>query len=96
MKEFCIFAANYLWPQTATRDEMLVMVLRLEPGQEFSEALQRDLAARNRGLPDFKRVRGYLIWDRDFPRTASLKIKRIELAEQIRGAIERATAVAAL
>jgi long-chain acyl-CoA synthetase len=96
VREFCVFAANYLWPKNATSDEMLVIVLRLEPGQEFGEALLRELAARNRRLPDFKRVRGYMVWQGDFPRTTSLKIKRIELAEQIRAASERATAVAAL
>jgi long-chain acyl-CoA synthetase len=96
VKEFCVFAANYLWPESSMTGEMLVIVLRLEPGREFNEALQRELAERNRRLPDFKRVRGYTIWDRDFPRTASLKIKRIELAEQIRASTERAAAVATL
>ena len=95
VKEFCVFAANYLWPGNSTSGEMLAIVLRLEPGHEFDQALQRELAERNRRLPDFKRVRGYLIWELDFPRTASLKIKRIELAEQIR-ASTHATAVAEL
>jgi hypothetical protein len=54
-----------------------------------------EVAERNRRLPDFKRVGGYLVWDKDFPRTASMKIKRGELAEQIRGAADR-TAVKAL
>ena len=96
VKEFCVFAANYLWPTSASSDETLVIVVRLEAGQPFNEGLQRELVARNRRLPDFKRVRGYVIWTRDFPRTASLKIKRMELAEQIRNASERATTVAAL
>jgi len=96
VKEFCVFAANYLWPGSTMTGERLVIVLRLEPGREFNEVLRRELADRNRRLPDFKRVRGYVIWDQDFPRTASLKIKRIELAEQIRASTERATAVAAL
>jgi len=34
-------------------------------------------------------VGGYLIWDKDFPRTASMKIKRNELAEQVRKSTER-------
>ncbi|MGC2323915.1 MAG: AMP-binding protein, partial [Terriglobales bacterium] len=92
VKEFCVFAANYLWKPSG---EMLVIVLRLEPGREFNDALGRDLAERNRRLPDFKRVRGYVIWEADFPRTASLKIKRLELAEQIR-ASTNAAAVAEL
>jgi long-chain acyl-CoA synthetase len=95
VKEFCVFAANYLWPQSKRR-EMLIIVLRLESGQEFNEALQRELAQRNRRLADFKRVGGYLIWDRDFPRTASMKIKRNELAEQILAATECEAAVATL
>jgi len=96
VKEFCVFAANYIWPESTMSSERLLIVLRLEPGREFDEGLRRDLAERNRQLPDFKRIRGYVIWDRDFPRTASLKIKRIELAEQIRSSTERDTAVAAL
>ena len=44
----------------------------------------KDVSERNRRLLNYKRISGYLPWDRDFPLTASLKIKRIELAEQIR------------
>jgi long-chain acyl-CoA synthetase len=83
VKEYCIFAANYLWPQKTLGREMLVLVIRLEPGQEFSEILKNDVIACNRQLPDFKQVGGYLIWGQDFPRTASMKIKRTVLAEEI-------------
>ena len=93
VKEFCVFAANYLWPESRMSSEMLVIVLRLEAGREFNEDLRRNLAERNRRLPDFKRVRGCVIWDRDFPRTASLKIKRIELAEQLRTARDRSAVI---
>ena len=62
---------------------MLVIVLRMENGQELDEGLKADLNRRNRGLPDFKRVGGYLVWDKDFPRTASMKIKRSELAVEL-------------
>jgi long-chain acyl-CoA synthetase len=93
VKEYCIFAANYLWPAQGLGNEMLVLVLRLEPNQEFSSALQEQLAACNRKLPDYKRVGGYLVWDRDFPRTASMKIKRPVLAEEIRKAADRSRVV---
>ncbi len=83
VKEHCIFAANYLWPAQGLGNETLVLVLRLEANQEFSSALQEQMAACNRKLPDFKRVGGYLLWNRDFPRTASMKIKRTVLAEEI-------------
>ena len=44
--------------------------------QEFTDALKEEIGARNRHLPDFKRVGGYVVWEKDFPRTASMKIKR--------------------
>jgi long-chain acyl-CoA synthetase len=83
VKEYCVFAANYVWPQKSLGDEMLVLVLRLEQGQQFSDALSNEISARNLRLADYKRVGGYLVWERDFPRTASMKIKREELAEGI-------------
>jgi len=52
-----------------------------------------EIAARNRRLPDFKRVSGYLIWERDFPRTASMKIKRQVLAEDIGKTVQRSAIV---
>ncbi|MFQ5926775.1 MAG: AMP-binding protein, partial [Terriglobia bacterium] len=96
VKEFCIFAANYLWPQRSLSGEQLIIVLRLESGQGFTEALRTELANRNRRLPDFKRISGYVIWDEDFPCTASLKIKRTVLAEELRQRLDRATAVVEL
>jgi long-chain acyl-CoA synthetase len=90
VKEFCIFAANYVWPAKSLGNEMLVLVLRLEPGQELNEALRQEIVARNRRLPDFKRVGGLVIWDKDFPRTAAMKIKRMVLAEEIRKNLSRA------
>ena len=82
--EFCVFAANYLWPARTMVGEQLVLVLHPETGQEITEALVKDVAERNRRLLNYKRISGYLPWDCDFPLTASLKIKRAELAEQIR------------
>jgi long-chain acyl-CoA synthetase len=48
---------------------------------------------RNRRLADFKRVGGYVIWEKDFPRTASMKIKRQPLAEEIGKTVERGAVV---
>src|SRR6202050_1030352 len=84
VKEFCVFAANYLWPTCTLVGEQLVLVLHPESAQEIDEALLQDVAERNRRLLNYKRISGYLAWDGYFPRTASLKIKRVELAEQIR------------
>jgi long-chain acyl-CoA synthetase len=94
VKEYCVFAANYVWKEKKLGREMLVLVLRLEQKQQFSESLKVDIEGRNRMLPDFKRVGGYLIWSKDFPRTASMKIKRMELAEEIGKTVDRASVVA--
>jgi long-chain acyl-CoA synthetase len=91
IKEHCIFAANFIWPQKELGKEMLVLVLHPDLNQEVTSAVLDDIAARNRRLPDFKRVGGYLVCDKDFPRTDSMKIKRNELAEQIRKSTERST-----
>jgi long-chain acyl-CoA synthetase len=93
VKEDCVFAANYLWPQKTLGNEMLVLVVRLEQGQQFDDRLREEMATRNRRLADFKRVGGYLVWEKDFPRTASLKIKRGELAAEIGAGTVRAGVV---
>src|SRR3984885_3894837 len=93
VKEYCIFAANYLWGEKTLGREMLVLVLRLEQNQESSDALKEEIATRNRRLPDFKRVSGYLIFSADFSRTASMKVKRDALAEEVRKKLDRATVV---
>jgi long-chain acyl-CoA synthetase len=90
VKEYCVFAANYLWPQKTLGNEMLLLVVRLEENQQFDDRLREEIVARNRKLADFKRVGGYLVWEKDFPRTTSLKIKRGELAEEIGAGAARA------
>ena len=89
IKEHCMFASNFIWPQKELGKEMLVLVLHPDLNQEVTSTVLDDIVARNRRLPDFKRVGGYLVSDKDFPRTASMKIKRNELAEQIRKSTER-------
>jgi long-chain acyl-CoA synthetase len=93
VKEYCVFAGNFVWPAKQLGKEMLFLVVRLEQNQEFTEALREQIAAANRRLPDFKRVSGYLIWDKDFPRTASMKIKRAALAEEIGKTKDRAAVI---
>src|SRR5208282_6602369 len=93
VKEYCVFAANYLWPQKTLGNEMLVLVVRLEQNQQFDDRVRDEIVARNRRLADFKRVGGYLLWEKDFPRTASLKIKRGELASEIGAGAARAGVV---
>ena len=89
LKEYCVFAANFIWPKKELSGENLVLVLHPELNQEFTESIKQDLASRNRSLPDFKRIAGYVLWNKDFPRTASMKIKRDDLAQQIRTSLDR-------
>jgi long-chain acyl-CoA synthetase len=89
VKEYTVFAKNYIWPEKDLGREALILILRLEQNQRFDNVLLEDMGARNRKLSDFKRVSGYLVWEKDFPRTASMKIKRQVLAEEIGKAVER-------
>ncbi len=93
VKEFCVFAANYLWPARTMAGEQLVLALHPEPGQGISEAMHNELAARNQRLLPYQRISSYLVWEEDFPRTASLKIKRDVLAEKIGRQLDRGTVV---
>jgi long-chain acyl-CoA synthetase len=93
VKEYSVFATNYVWPRKELGREALILILRLEQNQKFDSVLHDDISGRNRKLPDFKRVSGYLVWDKDFPRTASMKIKRQVLADEIGKAVERSAVV---
>jgi long-chain acyl-CoA synthetase len=92
VKDFCVFAANYIWPQRSMVGEQLLLALHLEPSQTYTEELRGDISARNSKLLNYKRIHGVVLYDEDFPRTASLKIKRNELREQL-AKLDRATAV---
>jgi long-chain acyl-CoA synthetase len=92
VKEFCVFAANYIWPKRSMTGEKLVLVLHLEPGQQYDEELRRDINARNNRLLNYKRIHGVVLLDEDLPRTASLKIKRNVLAERL-AKLDRAAAI---
>jgi long-chain acyl-CoA synthetase len=92
VKEFCVFAANYIWPQRSMVGEQLVLALHLESGQSFTPDLRRDISFRNGRLLNYKRIHGIVLFDEDFPRTASLKIKRNVLAERL-AQLDRASAI---
>jgi long-chain acyl-CoA synthetase len=93
VKEYCVFAANYVWPQRTMVGEQLVLVLHPETGRAVDEALLAEISRRNMQLLNYKRVGGYVAWDRDFPRTASMKIKRGPLAEEIGKSLDRSAMV---
>jgi len=88
VKEFCVFAANYIWPQRTMVNEKLLLVIHLEPGQVLTDELKAEISVRNSRLTNYKRVHGLVLYREDFPLTASLKIKRIELAQHL-GKLDR-------
>jgi long-chain acyl-CoA synthetase len=92
VKEFCVFAANYIWPQRSMTGEQLVLVIHLEPGQTLTEDLRKTISSLNSRLLNYKRIHGIILYEEDFPRTASLKIKRNILAERL-AKLDRATAI---
>jgi long-chain acyl-CoA synthetase len=92
VKEFCVFAANYVWPKRSMVGEQLVLALHLENGQTYTDALRNDIVTRNNRLLNYKRVHGVVLLDEDFPRTASLKIKRNILAERL-AQLDRGSAI---
>ena len=83
VKEFCVFAANYIWPKRSMTGERLVLALHLEQGQPYGDELRREINVRNQRLLNYKRIHGIVLLEEDFPRTASLKIKRNVLAERL-------------
>ena len=92
VKEFCVFAANYIWSSRVMVGEQLVLVIHLEPGKTFSEELRKEIVARNNRLINYKRIHGIVVCDEDFPLTASLKIIRVALAERL-GKLKRDEAI---
>jgi long-chain acyl-CoA synthetase len=85
--ELCVLAEDYVWPRTGLVGERLVAVVRVH--DERRDAARKALAQRNRALPEHKRLGGVLWLDDTFPRTASMKLKRADLASRVRDAHPR-------
>ncbi len=92
-EEYAVFASNYLWPSGKLGEghEQLLIVVRPKHGVDEAQraALIDELRTRNRRLADYKRLSGYLLWEPEFPRTASQKVKREPLARELRAKVDR-------
>jgi long-chain acyl-CoA synthetase len=86
-EELCVFAERFVWRSHELRGERLCVVLRLKAGADASATLAA-IREHNRKLADWKRVSSYAVVSSEFPRTASMKIKREALAAQVRTEIE--------
>jgi long-chain acyl-CoA synthetase len=85
VEEYAVMAANFVWPTGKLTDEQLILVLRPKAGVAVDEALLDSLRKLNAGLSDYKRVSGVVVLGDEFPRTASQKIKRDDLARVLAG-----------
>jgi long-chain acyl-CoA synthetase len=93
IEEHCVFAANFVWPTGKLTDEQLIVVLRQKDGEGSRDELLARVKKLNEKLSDYKRVRGVVFQDSEFPRTASQKIKREELAKKLRDTLKREQAI---
>jgi len=91
-EELCVFAESFIWAGASPADDRLVLVARPQSGAP-PDRLQGELRGRNRKLAEYKRVASYLEWDQPFPRTATQKIKRPQLAREIAARYARDTAL---
>lgn len=87
-EELVVFAANYLWPERTMVGEQLIAVVR-PSDEDFRGVLIR----ANRKLPEHKRIEAVLEWSDEFPRTASMKVKRPKLADALRERTQRSDLV---
>jgi long-chain acyl-CoA synthetase len=93
VKEYCVQAANFVWPSQDLENQQLVLVLHPGDGFAITPELIADIGERNKALPTYKRVAGYIAWETDFPATATMKAKRKLLAAEIREKLQRSSIV---
>jgi len=96
LEEFCVFAANFVWPSGKLVGEQLVLAVRAKPEVSLDDAFLERVRGLNAKLKEYKRLHGVVVWGQEFPRTASQKIKREELAKQLGKQTKRDEAVISL
>ncbi|MEO0326443.1 MAG: AMP-binding protein [Myxococcota bacterium] len=85
-EELAVAAKGFVWPAAARLGaEALLLVVRPEAGAD-PQALREEIQARSRRLPEHKRIAELLLTEVEFPRTASMKVKRGPLAAALREA----------
>ena len=82
-EELCVFAERFIWRERELRGESLCVVARVAGDASAAHTLHA-IRSANLKLADFKRVSSYCLLDEEFPRTASYKIKREQLAARVR------------
>jgi long-chain acyl-CoA synthetase len=83
VEEYCVFAANFIWPQRTMVGEQLVLILRLKKDQSYDGDLKGKILAANGRLKGHQRVQGVVVTDQEFPRTTGRRLKRHLLRDQL-------------
>lgn len=84
-EELCVLAESFVWPASfGLEGARLTAVVRPKQGQGIAE-VRAALVACNQSLQDYKRLGSFVICTEAFPVTASMKVKRAELAQWLRG-----------
>ena len=79
-EELVVMATGFVWGADLANEGLLLIARQRGAPSVFVERV----AQANRGLPEHKRVQEVLFVEDPMPRTASMKIKRSDLANQIR------------
>lgn len=82
VEEYCILAKRLIWPSSDLTTDSMILIVKLKEGADATK-VKTSIQERNRNLADYKRVSEVLIWNEPFARTASMKIKRNHLADDI-------------
>lgn len=81
LEEYCVFAGSYLWGDSSYHDD-LILVVRPKENTSY-ESIKPAIVDTNQKLADYKRIAHVLVWPDEFPKTATFKIKRPLLAQNI-------------
>jgi long-chain acyl-CoA synthetase len=95
LQELCVFSSSFVWPSGKLSGEKLFAVVKPKTNGTDRKWLD-DLKTRNRALADYKRLDGFVLWEKEFPRTASMKVKRHLLAEELKAAFPKPDAIQGL
>ncbi len=92
VEEYCVLAKRLIWPSESLSQDSMILIVRPKDGKQPQDMLE-EIRKRNRKLSDYKRVSEVLWWNHPFHRTASMKIKRIPLADDIAKSTSNQSAV---
>ncbi|MFM2418821.1 MAG: hypothetical protein RL385_3544 [Pseudomonadota bacterium] len=83
VEEYSVFASSFVWKGQSLTSEQLVLVVRPKVGVAIDDTFLAAVRALNQKLSEYKRVHALLVTTEEFTRTASQKVKREALAQQL-------------